>query len=290
VQLGTAVGRLLAARTEALPVAVCRIGLGLAMLGRGLKTTRDLYLLQHDPRTVPVRLFDWAPELASLPEIALLGGVWIASAIALTIGWHARVSAATLAGCVLLVHFVDQNFWAHHMYFLGLMMLLFAWIDSDAALSVRAWRSGRAREDIDAWAVLLVKIQLSLVYFYTGVAKLNPAFLSGDVLAARVTLPDAVAGPTAYALLAVCTLAAEFFLAFGLWLAGCRILAVFAGVLLHGLVPVFMGFYAGLVVFSLATLSLYVLFFSEADLRRAVAPVLARFRLRPVSPIPPFAG
>jgi len=60
---------------------------------------------------------------------------------------------------------VDQNFWGHHVYFLGLMTLLLTFVESDAALSVRALRSGR-RACVTTWPILVMMIQLSLVYFF----------------------------------------------------------------------------------------------------------------------------
>ena len=87
---------LLTARRPARTVAILRIGIGLAALVRGLKTGRDLYLLQHDPGAVPARLFDWAPELASTPAIACFTSFWIAASAGLIVGYYARLSAFAL--------------------------------------------------------------------------------------------------------------------------------------------------------------------------------------------------
>jgi hypothetical protein len=267
MSIDRALTSLLTARTAALPVAICRIGMGLAMFGRGLKTSRDLYWLQFEPRTVPARLFTWAPQIDTIPEIAVVSILWIAASVGLMVGYRARSSAAILGGCILFLHFVDQNFWAHHMYFLGLMMLLFSLTDSDAAVSVRAWR-GDGEAEIAAWPVLLIKIQLSLVYFFTAVSKVNPAFLSGDVLVTRMSLPTTLIPATLIPALAVATVACEMFLAFALWLPRLRVWGALTGVVLHLFVPVLLGSYAGLLVFTLATLSLYVLYVDARDLER----------------------
>jgi uncharacterized membrane protein YphA (DoxX/SURF4 family) len=260
--------RLLTARTAAVPVAMCRVFLGLAALVRGLKTGRDLYLLQFEPRAVPARLFDWAPEVATLPEMAVLTGLWLAASIALIIGYRARLAAFVVFLCAVFVHFVDMNFWAHHMYFLILMVLLISLTESDAMWSVRWQRDGRPVRDVTAWPVLLMKIQLSLVYFFTAVAKVNPVYLSGDVLLGRAAIPAILAGSPAIEVIAVATVAAEFFLSVGLWIRPLRMWALFVGVVLHGLIPIAMGPYAGLVTFSFATMGVYVLFFDGRDWRR----------------------
>jgi hypothetical protein len=260
--------RLLTARVPPEPLALCRIGVGIAALVRGLKTGRDLYLLQFEPRAVPARLFDWAPEVATIPEMVLLTGIWLAASIGLVVGYRPRLSAFVVFLCAVFVHFVDMNFWAHHMYFLTLLVLLLSFTESDGTWSVRWWREGRQARDATAWPVLLLKIQLSLVYFFTAVAKVNPVYLAGDVLSGRMSGPALLAGPDAIALLAVVTVAVEFFLSFALWIRRLRVWALCVGVVLHGLVPLTLGPYAGLLVFSCAALSLYVLFFDGHDGRR----------------------
>ena len=107
------------------------------------------------------------------------------------------------------------------MYFLLLLLLLLTVSDSDAVLSVRWLRNGQADRDILAWPTWLFKIQLSLVYFYTAVAKVNPTFLRGDVFAERLTLPGPLTTPAALMLLAAGAVAVEFFLSFALWVPSC---------------------------------------------------------------------
>jgi hypothetical protein len=258
---------LLTARTAAVPVAICRIGLGVAALGRALKTARDLYVLEHDPSAVPARLYSWAPVLDAAPEIVVVGGLGIAASIGLIIGYRARLSALLVAGCIAFVHVVDQNFWGHHVYFIGLMVGLLSLTESDAAWSIKAWREG-SRAEVTYWPVLLMKIQLSLVYFFTSVAKLNPVFLAGHVLARAEWLPAVLREGQPLAVLAAVTVGAEFFLAFALWVPRLRLVGLAVGLALHGLIPFLFGFYAGLIVFTVATFSVYVLFASERDLAR----------------------
>ena len=87
------------------------------------------------------------------------------------------------------LYFVDQNFWGHHVYFMTLVLLLLTIVDSDASLSVRWLREGRPERDVLWWPVWLVQVQLSLAYLFTAIAKLNPAFLGGDVLQTAIALP-----------------------------------------------------------------------------------------------------
>lgn len=268
MRLGRALTAVVDLRTPALPVAICRVGIGVAAFGRGLKTARDLYLLEHDPRVIPVRLYDWAPTVSTMPETVLVSAIWLGAAVGLAVGYRARLCAGVLTASIAFVHVVDQNFWAHHMYFLGLVTLLFTFLESDAVFSLRAWRDPTGVRTVALWPVLLLKIQLSLAYFFTAVAKLNPVFLSGDVIGRRMILPDDVIGPAGLAVTSGLAVASEFFLSLGLWVRRLRPWALVVGLGLHVLVPFVMGFYVGLLVFSVVVLSLYVLYLDEAELAR----------------------
>jgi len=245
------------------PLALCRMGVAVAALIRGLKTVRDMYLLQHDPDTIPARLYDWAPRMAATWEIALFGLVWVAASVGLLVGHRARLSAAVLLGLSLFQHVVDQNYWAHHMYFLMLLLGLLAVSDSDAVFSVRWVREQMPTRWVSGWPVWLLRMQLSIAYFYSAAFKMNEGFLSGAILAERLWLPSFMHEPVMLRALATSTVGAEFFLAFALWHARFRPAALVVGGLLHGLIPILMGPYAGLIVFSLLIFSVYILFLDD---------------------------
>lgn len=244
-------------------LALCRVGVATAAMIRGLKTVRDMYLLQHDPATIPARLFDWAPRMAATWEIALFGLLWMAAATSLLVGYRARLGASVLLALSLFQHVVDQNYWAHHMYFLMLLLGLLAVSDADTTLSVRWVRNGYSEGWVRGWPVWLLKMQLSIAYFYSAAFKVNDGFLSGAILAERLWLPEFFRQPEMIRLLAAGTVGAEFFLAFALWNRRLRPAALFVGAMLHGLIPVLMGPYAGLIVFSLLIFSVYVLFLDD---------------------------
>jgi predicted DCC family thiol-disulfide oxidoreductase YuxK len=260
--------RLLTARRPARAVGLFRIGVGLAVLARGLKTGRDLYLLGHDPSVVPARLYDWAPRLETLPEVLVFTVVWMLAGAALTLGHRARLSAGVLCAMSIGLHVVDQNFWAHHVYFMTLVLLLLTIIDSDASLSLRWLRDGRPERDVLWWPVWLVQVQLTLAYLFTAIAKLNPAFLDGAVLQTALELPPDWVWLAPW--IALPALVAEFFIGVALWVPALRPWAMLVGFGLHGLVPVLMGPYVGLLVFTLVVWSIYILFVDDRPRSRLV--------------------
>ena len=260
--------RLLTARRPARAVGLFRIGVGLAVLARGLKTGRDLYLLGHDPSVVPARLYDWAPRLEAVPEVLVFTVVWMLAGAALTLGHRARLGAGVLCAMSIGLHVVDQNFWAHHVYFMTLVLLLLTIIDSDASLSLRWLRDSRPERDVLWWPVWLVQVQLTLAYLFTAIAKLNPAFLDGAVLQTALELPPDWVWLAPW--IALPALVAEFFIGVALWVPALRPWAMLVGFGLHGLVPVLMGPYVGLLVFTLLVWSVYILFVDDRPRSRLV--------------------
>jgi predicted DCC family thiol-disulfide oxidoreductase YuxK len=263
-----ALTRWLSAKRPARAVGLFRIGVGLAAAMRGIKTGRDLYLLGHDPSVVPARLFDWAPRIDMVPAIAAVTGLWMLAAAGLTVGFRARTCAGVLCALSIGLHLVDQNLWGHHVYFMALVLLLMTMTDTGASLSKGWLADGQPERVVEAWPLWLVQVQLTLAYLFTAVAKLNPAYLDGEVLQRALALPEAWVWLTPW--IAVVALGAEFFIGVALWVPALRPWALLAGLGLHALVPLLMGPYAGLVVFTLVVWSVYLLFLDAPPRSRLV--------------------
>jgi hypothetical protein len=154
------------------------------------------------------------------------------------------------------------------LYLLGLLAVLLAASQCGASVSLDARRFG-AQERVPGAAVTLIRVQISVVYLFAAIAKLNWDFLSGNVvfLGARgsVLAPDldSVAHPALFATLAVATIALELFIAGGLWVRAARPAVFAAGLAMHIGMVLMLGraaTLAGLAVFALLMLSSYLLF------------------------------
>ena len=137
---------------------------------------------------------------------------WMAAAALFAAGIAPRISGAVLAG---LGFYILNGEYNNHFYALLLIAFFVTLSQSRAAFALFATRQTHA----SAWPATLMKVQVSVIYFYAGMAKLNPEWLSGDVLAANLgmsvfkpptsnwfTLPLAFAVP-----------AIELFIAAALW-------------------------------------------------------------------------
>lgn len=126
--------------------------------------------------------------LAPLPNLSgpVLYGLYaavIAAGLAVAAGWHYRAAAAVLGlGCWWLL-LLDSTTYINHHYLFCLVagLLLAVPAHRAASLDVHAGRVAPAAT-APAWTRYLLLGQLALVYFFAGLAKLNPDWLAARPL------------------------------------------------------------------------------------------------------------
>jgi len=92
--------------------------------------------------------------------------------IAIILGWHARASLILFALAFTYIELIDKTTYLNHYYFMSLAALLLAFIPHDRAWSLDA-RRGNGSGWTPAWTIWALRIQIALVYFFAGFAKLN---------------------------------------------------------------------------------------------------------------------
>lgn len=192
----TRLGRWLQEPAGAAPLVVFRIGFGLLMSCAALRfLSKGWVRTQFIEPTLHFRyfLFEWIPKLPG-EWLYLVFGVQIASAVMIALGWRYRVATIAFFLSFSYVELLDQATYLNHYYFISLVAFLLIF------LPLGRWgsRDGRARRLGSAppprWIALVLKTQIAIVYFFAGVAKLNPDWLLraeplGIWLSARSGLP-----------------------------------------------------------------------------------------------------
>lgn len=254
-------------------LAVARIVIGLCSFAVAWEVWRILSRLLN-PVVVQLPYFTLLPRL---PRSALIVFIvsWFLAAVAFLVGFKPRSAAALITCLSAYVLMLDQQTYSNHLYLFFLIMLLFTVADSGAALSVDAFRSGK-REHVAGWPVLLLKLQVSLVYGFSAIAKLTPQFLSGDVLSQTLkqpgwlTFPGSWRSPQLLTVLAVSAIVVELFIAFGLWSKRLGWAAVILGVTLHLFILTMLdSSRLSLGIFALEMFALYPLFFQRLERKRS---------------------
>jgi hypothetical protein len=277
-------------RDSTVPLALFRILFALALYREiGTTADRSVFAIEggfHLPYVsfigpMSAQVYEWIHRIEIVPVVLLGLGLWTRGAI---------TSLLLLQGYVF---FADQLNFRNHPYFFLLLLLVLLFSPCGEALSLsRVLRRARGKVIPDdgylgpirpLTAQRLIQVQVSLVYVYAALHKINPWYLggngladflsadllggfSGDLFRALLSesaldgLVAAVADPGVMRYPAWVTVAAELFIAFGLWFRRTRWLAIAVGFGLHGGIALFMH----IVTFSLATISSYLLFLEPA--------------------------
>lgn len=251
------------APTNARALGVIRAGMGIAALME-LAASAPRMLALAEPEAIRTPILEPVASLfaAFAPLVIAL---WLVSALAFTIGWRTPVAGWLLTAVVVGLVTSDQQLYSNHSYLIAISTGMLTAAGAGRSFSLDARRLGTDAEAAPAWTVLALRAQLSIVYGFAVIAKLNPSFLSGSVVSASLRR-EGIGFPVEWItfewmfVLSLFVILSEAFLAVAPWSRRWRPLAFVVGLVLHtGIVAVM---YAAwdLAVFSVATLSLYVAF------------------------------
>ena len=265
----TALAEFLSSRCDSRALGLCRIAVGAAAFLRGLVSYHLLDSLLVEG-TVRARAWAWVPAFDRHSMVYFVG-VWLLCSLFFTAGLFTRLSGTLLAACIAYHLLADQNLFWSHIYFLGLLVVLLTVGNSGACFSLDWVRRGRPRQSVPRWPLTLLKLQVSAIYFFTAIGKMNAYFLSGEVLGEAFRLPAFLESAALLQALSVATIGLELFLALALWSRRWQRAAFALGLVFHTLVLVLIGLYGGLVVFGVIILAPYLLFLRyESDARWVV--------------------
>jgi vitamin K-dependent gamma-carboxylase len=174
------IAQALARPVDAAGLAVFRIAFGLLCFVAAARMLLSGWI----PRLyVEPRFFFklWGLELAQpWSEAGMVAHYAALAALALcvAVGFHTRKSAALFFAGFTYTQLVDVTNYLNHHVLVSLLALLLVVVPTDGLWSVDAWRRPeRRRETVPAWAVLALRIQVGLVYFHAGLAKLGADWL-----------------------------------------------------------------------------------------------------------------
>ena len=248
-------------------LALSRIAIGVSAFAVGWETWRFLPRVL-DPVVVQLPYFSWLPRLPQ-GMVSMLIACWFVAALAFLLGFYTSWAGAILTVLSFYTLALDQQTYSNHFYLFSLIALLLTLADSGATLSLDALRTG-GKPRIAGWPVLLLRLQVSLVYVFSALAKVTPQFISGEILSQTLkrrgwlTFPESWRSSELLSLLALSALALELFIALALWSRRLRWAAVVAGVALHAfIISTLDSSRLSLGIFALEMFALYPLFFQD---------------------------
>jgi len=259
--------RLFQLQASAKLLAFSRIAIGVCALAVGWEIWRFLPRILN-PVIVQLPYFSWLPRLPS-SLVPLFAGCWFIAALVFLLGLYTTWAGGVISLLCFYTLALDEQTYSNHFYLFFLIVLLLTIADSGAVLSLDALRKGR-KELVAGWPVLLLKLQVSLVYAFSAIAKLTPQFVSGDTLSQTLkrqgwlTFPESWRSSRLLVVLAVSAIALELFIAFALWSRRLRWAAVTGGVALHIFILTALdSSRLSLGIFALEMFAIYPLFFQD---------------------------
>ena len=76
---------------------------------------------------------------------------------------------------------MEKTLYINHFYLYSLVLLLFVFLPAHRAYSFDTWRKPELKvSEVPAWTVYILLFQLSVVYFYSGIAKFNADWLEAQ--------------------------------------------------------------------------------------------------------------
>ena len=107
-------------------------------------------------------------------HFALLG----LASLCVALGFRYRLSIIAFFLLFNYVELIEKTTYLNHYYWVSLASLLMIFLPLNRYASMDAWRNPSLRADtVQAWVMWALRAQVGVVYFFGGVAKLNPDWL-----------------------------------------------------------------------------------------------------------------
>ena len=164
--------------TSAEPLAIFRIGFGLMMFAGMLRFwyhgwIESLYIQPKFHFTFYG--FEWVkvPGVYTYLLFIICG----LSALMVALGLKYRLAIIAFFLSFTYIELMDKTTYLNHYYFISLVGFIMMFLPANANFSLDNWLQKKSYDKIPQWSVDSIKLMLSIVYFYAGLAKLNSDWL-----------------------------------------------------------------------------------------------------------------
>jgi hypothetical protein len=134
--------------------------------------------------------FYWIPAPSEFAIYSIFVSIIIAC-ICISLGLFYRLS--TLAFFLLFTYteLIDASTYLNHYYFISVVAFILIFLPANRFFALDARFSSKKSTKVPAWTINILKLQLAIVYFYAGLAKLNADWLL-EALPLKIWLPSKV--------------------------------------------------------------------------------------------------
>ncbi|WP_281614006.1 HTTM domain-containing protein [Flammeovirga sp. SubArs3] len=163
-------------QTSIAPLVVFRILFGLMMAGSAIRFWANGWI---DTQFIQPSFFfhyygfSWIEPLDAL-GMHVVFAIMILSAIGISLGAYYRFSTVLYFLSFTYVELIDITNYLNHYYFVSLMAFIMIFLPAHRRFSIDVYRNPETyRSSVSKWTIDVVRLQLGIVYFYAGIAKIN---------------------------------------------------------------------------------------------------------------------
>nr|WP_294869682.1 HTTM domain-containing protein [uncultured Pedobacter sp.] len=117
--------------------------------------------------------FEWVHPLGDtgMHLLFLLAGV---SALGMAAGFLYRITAVAFFLSFTYIELIDATNYLNHYYFISLVGFLMIWLPANRyfSIDVKIWPDLK-RDMVPLWTIGIIRLQIAVVYFFAGLAKLS---------------------------------------------------------------------------------------------------------------------
>ena len=167
-------------RANIAPLAIFRFCFGGVMLWSMLRFMAKGWVseLYVEPKMFfPFWGFEWVQPLGEWGMYTLFILLAI-SAACIMLGWKYRVFSWVFFLGFTYVELIDKSYYLNHYYFVSLISFLLCFLPAHRYFSLDVRRNPALKiTHIPIWMIRIIQLQLAIVYFHAGIAKIHPDWL-----------------------------------------------------------------------------------------------------------------
>ena len=176
--------------TDVSPLIIFRIGFGLmmayGMIRFWLKGWIETLYIQPNFH-FSYYGFEWIKPLGSYTYILFV--ICGLAAILIALGFKYRIAIIIFFLSFTYIELMDKTTYLNHYYFISMMSFLMIFLPLNASFSIDAYLEKKSYKLIPNWTIDAIKIMLTIVYVYAGLAKINSDWLV-EAMPLKIWLPS----------------------------------------------------------------------------------------------------
>lgn len=160
------------------PLVIFRIGFGIMMLFSSIRFWYHGWIetLYIQPKFhFSYYGFEFIKPLGDYTYLLFV--ICALSTVFVAIGFKYRLAIITFFISFTYIELMDQATYLNHYYFISVLSFLMIFLPANASFSIDAILKKKHYKEIPKWSIDSIKLLLSIVYIYAGLAKLNSDWL-----------------------------------------------------------------------------------------------------------------